>query len=42
MALPKLNTPTYELEVFSTDENKISYVLGQRRKDIVDGNGKQR
>ena len=33
MALPKLNTPTYELEVPSTDE-KI--------KDIAVGNGEQR
>ena len=38
MALPKLNTPTYELEVPSSDE-KISSVLGQRRKGFIDGNG---
>ena len=40
MALPKLTTPTYELEVPSTDE-KVKYrpFLGKRRKDFIDGNG---
>ena len=41
MALPKLTTPTYELEIPSTDEkDKVSTVLGKRRKDTYDGNGK--
>ena len=42
MALPKLNTPTYELEIPVQTKNKISSVLGKRRKDIIDGNGKER
>ena len=37
MALPKLNTPTYELEVPSTDE-KIKY-RPFLVKDFIDGDG---
>ena len=40
MALPKINTPTYELVVPSTDEKiEVSSVFGKRRKDIIDCNG---
>ena len=40
MALLKLNTLTYELEViWHRRENKVSYVSSKRRKDFIDGNG---